>query len=780
MKKWVAFLLVAALMISSLSGALAAAKKTKGTVNGLDADFFSWVYATDTIPEGVEAVEASTSLYLRNGGDTEYIFDCTVSFVSGDSALTDAFIVRKAKNKIEIAIDNNVVRQPGEAVFRIVCEGTKLKSTVEKTLRVIPYTGNEPVKILNRDVEYFLHLGEQIKRNRILSDAFTVSYNSVAGRLKAESKEGTFQEPDRKIEPSLTGVGARAFREGFESILDSTGKQSAFEAKKYGYSQLTAGFKFANVNCKVPVTLNVLSYHIKGSDVVKPGGTGEYSIEDDEPAEGRSFTWRLEGEGAELGGDSGKAIIMAGNEYSVLTLTATPSTGEPEITRKISISDGVLGAYETMGAFSNGFGVRRITEDGFTYGETKDGGFASFRTDKDTKNELYEGIEFSTLKDFKENREDAIAYYNSTPVEGVTVREQEDLEIDGHPARYIIYSATTSEGRKDSIGLLRYVRHNKLLEITLRSSASAKKSNDPPLVTRSDMIKLASEVSFDESGLDIKQSDGVPRITNKKDVHMISAGKKINLTASFDRADITKNKNLNAVTWSVIDTETGAAPEGVKISKAGQLATDVKIRSVLKIKVIAATDIFHHQGEYDVTVVPAVKGVVLDTKEIFLYTGSDAEVTVKASMKSSDEVPPVGLTWTMNKKDVVEMKIVEDGTAAFKAIKAGKINVTVKELGGKNAILKVNVVEPVTDVTLTSKGKAAPGKTVTVSASIQPKKAGNKTLEWSVDNEAAATINNKGQVKIAKDAEPGTVITVTCRALGAPEPVTAELQITVE
>jgi len=41
-------------------------------------------------------------------------------------------------------------------------------------------------------------------------------------------------------------------------------------------------------------------------------------------------------------------------------------------------------------------------------------------------------------------------------------------------------------------------------------------------------------------------------------------------------------------------------------------------------------------------------------------------------------------------------------------------------------------------------------------------------------------INAKGRLKISKTAKPGTVITVTCKAVGAPEPVIAEKEITVE
>ena len=44
----------------------------------------------------------------------------------------------------------------------------------------------------------------------------------------------------------------------------------------------------------------------------------------------------------------------------------------------------------------------------------------------------------------------------------------------------------------------------------------------------------------------------------------------------------------------------------------------------------------------------------------------------------------------------------------------------------------------------------------------------------------ASRQNAKGQVKIEKDAVPGTVIAVTCTATGAATPVTATADISVE
>ena len=82
-------------------------------------------------------------------------------------------------------------------------------------------------------------------------------------------------------------------------------------------------------------------------------------------------------------------------------------------------------------------------------------------------------------------------------------------------------------------------------------------------------------------------------------------------------------------------------------------------------------------------------------------------------------------------------------------------------------------------IELAVSGKAVPGGTVTVKETLSPKQAGNKYVEWSLDvGEDVATVS-KGRVKIAKTVPAGTVITVTCTALGAPEPVVSTIRIEV-
>jgi hypothetical protein len=169
----------------------------------------------------------------------------------------------------------------------------------------------------------------------------------------------------------------------------------------------------------------------------------------------------------------------------------------------------------------------------------------------------------------------------------------------------------------------------------------------------------------------------------------------------------------------------------------------------------------------------------VEPAELFFYIGTEMSAEVKAVL-DPDTVPPLGITWTPAKTGIVEITPNEEnGTASFKPLAEGKTTVAVKEPGGKNAKLTVSVVDPVEEVELAVSGKTTPGGTVTVKETILPKTAGNKNVEWTLDvSEEIATVS-KGKVKISKDAPAGSVITVTCTALGAPEPVVRTVQIEV-
>lgn len=786
--KWIALLLTAVLMLSVAPTSFAA-KKGQGTVYGLDGTIFCWLYATDTIPEGVTIKDAVTDIHMyqgsRMGNEPEYpeekIFDVQISFVSGDESLKDAVIIEKDEDgqSMSVRIDNDKIRQPGEAVLHFVCEGENLRAEFDRTIRVLDYNEYVPFTEVSENLEFTYYPGDIVDKRAIRQAAAVDHVTEIASRLPQadHDKEVFYMMGYRYSGPTLQDLPS--------SLFDYTYNEQTYEeqiiARNPGSGQATVLCEFNNVCFRVPVTINVLGYSLNGPDVVKPGETAEYTVNQLD-GKARTFEYTLEGEGATFA--DGK--LTAGSESCSVTLIATPDTGEPAAKKQIMIADGVLGVYQTTQTSLWGYVFNRITDDaaGFRYGELQNRyGYGASYYDPETGNiRLNITYIIYTSGSFRENPEDALAYYNSEKFQSIysegTISAQGDLEFDGHPARYILMTYPMSDGTTASVGVLAYARNDDYLLFTVQSYVD-NPGETPAPVTLSDLNIVSAGLTYDDSALEITQADGTITINCKEGAQAVTAGKKLNFSAVFSKPEITYNTDLNAISWSVVDAETGEPSADVTITDKGVLTAGKNISSILKVKVVAVSDMFHSRSEYDLTVMPVIKKVILEPAEIFLYEGSDAEVTVTA--KLDPDITPIGLTWTTKKEGVVEAKVNEDGTAVFKAVAAGKIQYTVKEPGGKTATLKVNVVPPVTALTLSYKGKASPGKTVTITPIFEPKKPGNSAVEWSVNvGEDVATISNKGALKISKDAAPGTVITVTCKALGAPEPVVMTIDVPVE
>ena len=180
------------------------------------------------------------------------------------------------------------------------------------------------------------------------------------------------------------------------------------------------------------------------------------------------------------------------------------------------------------------------------------------------------------------------------------------------------------------------------------------------------------------------------------------------------------------------------------------------------------------------TVLPLPQKVVILSDGTDLYLGGNHVLVLTAA--GDPEGSRIGsVSWSVDRPEIASLTVNPDGTATLRPLAPGKVKVTATEETGKKGSAAFTAAEPVTAVEITAKGNAAPGKTVTLAAATTPAKPARKDVEWSVDvGEDVAVINAKGQLKISKTAVPGTVITVTCKALGAPEPVAAMMQITVE
>ena len=816
-RKWIAVLLVLILAAGCVPAAQAA-KKTKD----IDAfalgsrGFAPWYYLPSTVPDGLlretgpQTVSIYETSYTGSEGLDEYATSLTVEFVSGDEALKDVIVIEDEKvgrwengetvtyDAKAFRIDFDQIKEPGRAVFHFTCESEHLLLERDVTLRILSWedyplmeqkeVGEENAIVVAKD--------GQVLDTQINARFMTLYADEIARKIAEDGEEIQIYTPyssgeliDKKtgeyVNMHWYAVGATNNEETDDPVyrlMSPWEGEYGYWFKDYGVYEAGRSYELGNVATSGKVTIAVLPYRVSFSGSIAPGETAQISIVDDQPEAGRTFTWELQGEGVTLDAEAGTLTAAEDAELgSTFTITATPSDGGYAITSEGKVAVGVLGGKKIDSIeMYEGFSVPVLSEESGEYGsrQSHNNRYISGSASDSAPYMIYLASTVYDEDEFLEKREDALRVYNSINLGGITVADEQEFEKNGVPCKAWI---GTVDSNGELIGILRMGRNNRLAEIVLYSYAGTGDPAGIPKITMNDMETLAELIGYDPSKASITVEDGAITVAPKKEGATLIGGKKMAFAATFANKDkVNKKAKNDKITWSVVEKGTDAAPEFITIDKAGNLSAGAKLAEVKEVEVRASSDIFHTMGTYDVTVIPATKKITFDPAELNFYVGTDDPQTARAVMEPAT-VPPTGLTWTPSKKNAVEIVPGEDGTAVITPLAAGKITVTVKEPGGKSGVLKVNILQPVTGLTLTQKGKTKPGSAVTITAGLEPKNAGNKTLEWSVNvDESVATISQKGQLKIAKTAESGTVITVTCKAVGAPEPITATIDVTVE
>lgn len=351
-----------------------------------------------------------------------------------------------------------------------------------------------------------------------------------------------------------------------------------------------------------------------------------------------------------------------------------------------------------------------------------------------------------------------------------------DVEIDDHPALILLGRGTGKNGAY--LGTIHYIRNDECLSINITARASAGS------LTMDDMISVARMIAFDESLADFRESQVSPVISSENNDYTASAGQKIKLTAAFGDPDFVKAEGRNKISWYVgssIAEETGLLypTEDAAISGKGVLTVSNHIDEPKTVFVVARSDSYQTYDVKEFLLLPKVTKVLAEPDTISLFAAEGQEAKAAVSLEPAS-VPVKDLVWTASAKNIAELEDHGDGSVTIRPLKAGKTVFTVKERGGKTGKVTVVVKQPVESLELSAKGNAVPGKAVTVSAKISPSNATDKNLTWTLDvDESIATVTGKGQVKVGKGTPAGTVITVSCTAEGAVEPVTATYQLEV-
>ena len=135
----------------------------------------------------------------------------------------------------------------------------------------------------------------------------------------------------------------------------------------------------------------------------------------------------------------------------------------------------------------------------------------------------------------------------------------------------------------------------------------------------------------------------------------------------------------------------------------------------------------------------AVTSIELDQTDITLNKG--ASQTLKATVKP-DNATDKNVTWASSKTDIATI----DNTGKVTAVAKGVATITAS-CGGKTATCKVTVTVSVESITLSETTlNLEKGTSATLTATVKPDDATDKTVSWSSSNTSVATVTTGGVV----------------------------------
>ena len=528
---------------------------------------------------------------------------------------------------------------------------------------------------------------------------------------------------------------------------------------------------------------------IRVNQLPAPGRTVRYYVYG--APEGAAYTWSVEGEGAEIDPQTGEMTMAEGlPDGAWFTITAAPEDDYPLVTHACVNYSGVLANLDwTIFTTSVGFIVPKPQGDAWSF-YTEDNNINDIYITQGDADEngraVYIDAGWYTMKQF-EYMEDpevavqAIEALRHTESESIRDMEAEIIDLDGHPVGLEKYTYYKDGEFNAYIGVIIAPRNNRLVRIRVFSDSVPLDAEKAQPVSLVDLRTLAAMMGYKEERAPFTKKNTKLTVSAAGSAEAVNAGKTLQFTAAFeDTENINKKNGNDGVTWSVVNAATGEPDPMATISAKGKLSVSKNLATVTELTVTAVSDVFGSSATYKVTAMPVIKGFTVTPKQLTLYVGQEKPATLQAVMNPGS-VPAIGVTWTPNKKDFLEITELEPGLVSVQPLAAGKGTITVKESGGKRFTVNVSVLVPVETVTISAKGNPVPGGTVRVTADVQPAKASNRKIKWSLDvGKDIATVNDYGRLVIKRETAPGTKITVICTAAGAAEPVVATLELTVE
>lgn len=748
----------------------AAADDEKANIEeALDRMLNNTYFALDTI-ESVNTDDLSIS--PTSGDPMELIYidgeratSGSVEFVSGDEWMKDlvVWIDNAFPGEHGIAVAANAFSQPGEAVFHISAQSKSHTFDRDYTLRIIPYPQN--AFVLKEGKELRIEPGKTYTERELIGMVAELAPETDGAVLKYFNIHGTASNGS-DVWLTAQDVGSYYMYEQNEV----TG---------------TMSFEMANTQYAVfDVKMGPEPYGLTGPMTVYPGTDIQYEVKALSEGTKVPGDFVLTAEGADIDAEGRVTLWDGAKPGDEFTVTAASAEAGRTFTLKATIAENPLAAAEWTETETAGVTVPLVSvTESNTEGpndrelwngleENKEGRLSGrFGQTSLWMNSFYtvqSWQEFSgSFRDLIQNAEELEKQWTG---QGYSVIKR--IYVNGCPVVYAIKTETQSDGFQARMLEVNGQIGRKQFHLSYNLSGNAK-DGMPPFDDA--FVRAAvSRLKIEGQPVEIMMEEPKPALSQADGITETSAGANVQYAAG--EADAMFGK----VEWSVTDAE-GQPTKAVTIDKKGLVKTNRGLKEVTKVIVQARYEYCSEPAGLELTIYPAVKKIIVESTDTMLYMDSGHTVTLTAKA-DPEGAKLLGLNWTMNKDSFAELKDNGDGSVTLTPVGPGTLNVTVADAAGKKGSVKITVTDkPVTAVEIVMKGTPVHGKTVSLTAKLTPDKPAKRDVTWSVNvDESVATINAKGQLKIAKDAPAGTVITVTCTALGAAQPVAVTMDITVE
>ena len=290
--------------------------------------------------------------------------------------------------------------------------------------------------------------------------------------------------------------------------------------------------------------------------------------------------------------------------------------------------------------------------------------------------------------------------------------------------------------------------------------------DDPPCDHVWGEWEVVEEATYEKEGLErracsrcnIEETRVIPKLVRASAIELSESEKTVFVGDTFTITATVKPEDAfnRTVTWSSSDPSIATVDENGTVTAIAKGEAIITAESADGVK-----------AECKVTVEKKVAAIELSESEKTVFVGDT--FTITATVKPEDAFNRT-VTWSSSDPSIATVD--ENGTVT--AIAKGEAIITAESADGVKAECKVTVEKKVAAIELSESEKTVfVGDTFTITATVKPEDAFNRTVTWSSSDPSIATVDENGTVTAIAKGE--AIITAE-----SADGVKAECKVTVE